>query len=91
MAIWIFPIVLYATAASLCNAWLKRPEYTYHPKAIAAFAALIFAVIGFQAGNMLPALSHVLGFFILLNIECRITPGGFRRVLKDVLSEGEYC
>lgn len=83
-ALWIFPVVAISFWVTMQNVLRGRPEYAGHPKIIAAGAALIFAVIGFLSGNFWPAISHIFSASILINVESRITPGGFRQVLRDV-------
>ncbi len=83
-ALWIFPLVALAFALMLRNAWQEKPEHQGHPKVLAATARFIFALIGFASGNISAALSHVLGTYVMLDIEARITPGGARQVMQDM-------
>ena len=82
-ALWVIPVVAVALGIALYNVWNQKPEYTGYPKAINAGATVIFSGIGIANGNFLIAASHALGAAVLFNVECRITPGGFRQIMHD--------
>lgn len=83
-AFWVFPVVAASLWIATRSVLQGKPEHTGHPKVVSAGAALIFSAIGFTSGNFWPAVSHILSALVLLNIESRVTPGGFRQVLRDV-------
>ncbi|TNE29997.1 MAG: hypothetical protein EP349_05875 [Alphaproteobacteria bacterium] len=84
-AAWIaFPAIALAFGISMYNAMNNKQECNGHPKIISAMATTVFAGIGFATGNFLPAISHLIGAGVLVNIESRVTPGGIRQVLKDI-------
>ena len=83
-ALFVLPIVIIALVISLQNAWFKRAESYLHPKLLIALTSFISMFIGVINGNILIAFAHMLIFLIYLNIEARITEGGFKQVIADV-------
>jgi len=83
-AVLSIPILTLATAISLKNAIQNKPEYAGHPKIISAFAKSITTTVGIISGNWLPAIAFAIFAGIFVNVECKITPGGGRQILRDI-------
>lgn len=83
-AAWTLPFIAWSFIVILRNALLQRPEYAGYPKSIISGTGLVFAIVGFYNGNLLIAISHLMGTAILINIESRITPGGFAQIWGDI-------
>ena len=83
-AVLAIPILTIATIISLKNAIQNKPEYAGHPKIISAFAKNITTTVGIINGNWLPAIAFAIFAGIFVNVECKITPGGGRQILRDI-------
>ena len=84
-ALFILPVVAVAFVVGMKNTLQNRPEHTMHPKLITASAAGLFTGIGHSSGHGLIAAAHALNTVVLVEMERRITPGGGKQIIKDVL------
>ncbi len=85
-ALFILPVVAVAFAVGIRNAVKDRPEHDGHPKLITATAAGLFAGIGHNNGHGLIAAAHALNSVVLAEMERRVTPGGAKQMIKDILT-----
>ncbi len=83
-SLWALPLVAAGFLISTRNSIQDRPEHEAHPKAIFGLSAAIFAGVGATTGNWLPCAAHLVNIFVFMNIESRITPGGFKQVMTDI-------
>lgn len=83
-AIWAMPVIAVATAVALKNAVQNKPEYAGHPKIISALARSVTVGAGIAAGNWLPTIAYIIYAVLLVDVECKITPGGGRQILRDI-------
>lgn len=83
-ALFVLPLVAVAFGVSIRNALKGKPEYAGHPKMITGTAAGVFAGIGHANGHGLIAAAHALNAIVLMEMERRVTPGGFKQIAKDM-------
>lgn len=84
-ALFILPVVAVAFVIGMKNTLQARPEHTGHPKLITASAAGLFTGVGHSSGHGLIAAAHALNTVVLIEMERRITPGGGKQIIKDIL------
>ena len=82
-ALFVLPVVATAFGISMHNAITGKPEHAGHPKLITAASGATFAAIGHSNGHGLIAVAHAMNAGVLLEIERRVTPGGFMQIGKD--------
>jgi hypothetical protein len=87
----VLPVVATALAVSLNNGLKNKGESAGHPTAINAGATAVFAAVGVASGNLLPAIAFLLNTMILLNVEARVTKGGFSQVLNERSTASNLC
>jgi hypothetical protein len=83
-AVWAMPVIAVATGIALRNAVQNKPEYAGHPKIISALARSVTVAAGIAGGNWLPTIAYVIYAVLLVDVECKITPGGGRQILRDI-------
>lgn len=83
-AMAILPLVGAAFVMGTRNTFAGKPEYAGHPKLITGAAAALFAGIGFMNGHGLIAAAHLVNALVLGEMERRMTPGGFKQIMKDI-------
>ncbi|MFH1157958.1 MAG: hypothetical protein V1721_03625 [Pseudomonadota bacterium] len=80
----VLPVIAVSGWIAYQNSRQNKPEYTGYPLVLAAAAAAFHAGVGIMNGNWLPGISAAMAAAVLLNIECRLTPGGGKKILSDI-------
>jgi hypothetical protein len=83
-SLFVLPLVALAFGVSIRNALKGKPEHAGHPKMITGTAAGVFAGIGHANGHGLIAAAHALNAIVLMEMERRVTPGGYKQIAKDM-------